>query len=70
MQEELALCEQQLNQHQQSSMKKVEKKSWEAADWKAKALEANQKLAKANAQVLRHLLFSTPVLMAQDVLFA
>lgn len=51
LQEELALVEQQLNDQQQSSMKKMEKKGWEAADWKAKALEAGQELSAANAQV-------------------
>ena len=50
LQEELAHAHQRLTQQQQSNTAKIEKKGWEAADWKAQALEATQKLASANAQ--------------------
>ena len=54
LQEELASVERQLNQQQQSSLADMKKQGWEAADWKAKALAANQKLAGASAQVSMH----------------
>ena len=49
--EELAHVHQLLAQKHNHSLSKVEKKGWEAADWKAQALEATEKLASANAQV-------------------
>lgn len=41
-----------MTEQQRSNLAKMEKQGWEAADWKARALESTQKLAAANAQVL------------------
>lgn len=51
MQGELEAVHQHLTQQQRSNLAKMEKQGWEAADWKARALESAQKLAAANAQV-------------------
>ena len=51
MQEKLDIVHQQLTQQQRNNLAKMEKQGWEAADWKARALESTQKLAAANAQV-------------------
>ncbi|KAL3157186.1 hypothetical protein ABBQ38_001425 [Trebouxia sp. C0009 RCD-2024] len=50
-QDELEAVHQHLTQQQRSNLAKMEKQGWEAADWKARALEATQKLAAANAQI-------------------
>lgn len=51
MQDELEAIHQHLTQQQRSNLAKMEKQGWEAADWKARALESTQKFAAANAQV-------------------
>ena len=51
VQDELEAVHQHLTQQQRSNLAKMEKQGWEAADWKARALEYTQKLAAANAQV-------------------
>lgn len=51
VQGELEAVHQHLTQQQRSNLAKMEKQGWEAADWKARALESAQKLAAANAQV-------------------
>ena len=51
VQDELEAVHQHLTQQQRSNLAKMEKQGWEAADWKARALESTQKLAAANAQV-------------------
>ena len=51
MQEQLELAHQQMTQQQRRDLARMEKQGWEAADWKARALETTQKLAAANAQV-------------------
>ncbi len=40
-----------MTEQQRNNLAKMEKQGWEAADWKARALESTQKLAAANAQV-------------------
>ncbi len=40
-----------MTEQQRNNLAKMEKQGWEAADWKARALESAQKLAAANAQV-------------------
>ena len=51
VQEQLEAAHQQMTEQQRSNLVKMEKQGWEAADWKARALESTQKLAAANAQV-------------------
>ena len=51
MQEQLEAAHQQMTEQQRSNLVKMEKQGWEAADWKARALDSTQKLAAANAQV-------------------
>ena len=53
LQDELDAVHQHLTQQQRNNLAKMEKQGWEAADWKARALESTQKLAAANAQVQR-----------------
>ena len=50
VQDELEAVHRTLTQQQRSNLAKMEKQGWEAADWKACALESTQKLAAANAQ--------------------
>jgi len=40
-----------MTEQQRNNLAKMETQGWEAADWKARALESTQKLAAANAQV-------------------
>ncbi len=40
-----------MTEQQRKNLAKMEKQGWEAADWKARALDSTQKLAAANAQV-------------------
>ena len=40
-----------MTEQQRNNLAKMEKQGWEAADWKARALDSTQKLAAANAQV-------------------
>lgn len=61
MQDELEAVHQHLTQQQRSNLAKMEKQGWEAADWKARALEATQKLAAANAQVIAACMLHTIV---------
>lgn len=40
-----------MTEQQRNNLAKMEKQGWEAADWKARALDSTQKIAAANAQV-------------------
>lgn len=50
-QEQLEAAHEQMTEQQRNNLAKMEKQGWEAADWKARALDSTQKLAAANAQI-------------------
>lgn len=65
-QEQLEAAHEQMTEQQRRNLAKMEKQGWEAADWKARALESTQKLAAANAQIAEQ----ARIIVTQEQMYA